>query len=613
MATDDTTPYVEDVDNDGLSLSTHSINSITEPIDLRTPDGSENAASNATTIPLQETDIHRQNFVALTAEMRYSSQAIHSLLRELINVSTVQHQYTTNALNGIANQIGHQHSSRPLGTDNSPLRTDAREFKPKRPIDVSDPPADPKSASTTNRKSADRNIPDSSDPDFILFDQSRPAAKTIPNPLQKSSPKASRRFVHESDSDQDEDADTSNQAKAKSSTSSTHTGLGQFDELVSDRKAVLTNATDRYRHVSTVFAQIDDTKFTISTNSVAAVIVWYSALLKYAHVGGTKFYCDLISPNVAEEIQRKNGITREEFHKLNNPDAVDHLFALVRPTTSLEWTRLFKNNLQYPTGYSATFLLNQTVLMKLTDLSRFVNATIDLVFVLGSASSPSDRDVRKTFENLLPLPIRDMIRDYSIDPSYPFLQFLSRLKDKIAHSSEIIRRAAPLTQHLQTSPGGSSPFRANVMRAPPAAMSDPQHVLFQRPERQVRASTYEQRARFNVLTADDIYGPGDEDPEDYLEPPMSAYENQLLEEHGIFTYTAPAPVTPTKYAGIKKELDYPPHLRFPEGPRPCWTFYNTGTCAQQPGCPYEHEVDRIEKHIAIKRQREAFMPSKPTK
>ena len=32
---------------------------------------------------------------------------------------------------------------------------------------------------------------------------------------------------------------TTNQAKAKSSTSSTHTGLGQFDELVSERKAVV--------------------------------------------------------------------------------------------------------------------------------------------------------------------------------------------------------------------------------------------------------------------------------------------------------------------------------------------------------------------------------------
>ena len=97
MANEDKTPYVEDVDNDCLSLSTHSIDSMTEPIDLRTPDGSE-------------INIHRQDFIALTAEMHQGSQAVQSLLREMINASREQHQYTSNALNDIANQIGHQYS-----------------------------------------------------------------------------------------------------------------------------------------------------------------------------------------------------------------------------------------------------------------------------------------------------------------------------------------------------------------------------------------------------------------------------------------------------------------------------------------------------------------------
>lgn len=620
MTTNENAPFFIDVEDDELSSPDYSVRSVTEPTELRTPSSVSAASpSEGSTVPIPGREINPNpitQFDILAREMRTSARLMQDLLKEMMVQSQNQHKQTTTVL--LAALSNNSSSSQSASTRLGHSREPDKNIRAKRPIDVSDPSfsADPKSNNNSSTKNADEFAQFGLGPDAQPLDENKTATK---NPLQKSA-KASRKFALDSESESEEGSTNTSatQPDAKEDKSSPKiSGLRQFDVLASERKAILVNAANRYEHVSTVYAPIDDSKFTITQNSVTAVIKWIDNLLKYAHAGGNKFYCDLISKNIVEAIQRKNGITREAFYNLSNQDTIDHLFALVRPASSLEWTRLFKNNLQYPTGYSATFLHNQTVLMKFNDLATFVDSTVDLVYVLGPASSPPDKEVRKTFDHMLPATIREMVRDYSIDASLSFLKFLASLKDSIAGSIEVVRKAAPLTQHLQ-SPTSHSGFRANVMRAPLPEMSDPHHVLF-RNDRQVRQSTADQRIRFNALTIDESSGGDNINPEDNQEPAMSAYESQLLQEHGIFTYVAPPPtpaqrtVTPAKYAALKKEMDYPPHLRFPEGPRPCWTYYNSGACPNPGQCSFEHDDKRIEQHIDIKRQREAFLPSKPTK
>ena len=74
---------------------------------------------------------------------------------------------------------------------------------------------------------------------------------------------------------------------------------------------------------------------------------------------------------------------------------------------------------------------------------------------------------------------------------------------------------------------------------------------------------------------------------------LSEYENQLLEDHGIYAITSP--IKEVKYVSIKRDIDYLPHLHFPEGPRPCWTHYNTGTCPDRAACTDE-DNDAVEKY-----------------
>jgi len=118
---------------------------------------------------------------------------------------------------------------------------------------------------------------------------------------------------------------------------------------------------------------------------------------------------------------------------------------------------------------------------------------------------------------------------------------------------------------------------------------------------QSRPSTYEQRHKFNLLTADDIYGPGDEpdEPEE-----LSAEEQAELEQHGLYNM-----VSHTKYGEIKKDLDYPVHLRFPDGKNPCWAFHNNGACTAD-NCPFSHDRDRNENYIRIRKLRVAFQETK---
>lgn len=91
-------------------------------------------------------------------------------------------------------------------------------------------------------------------------------------------------------------------------------------------------------------------------------------------------------PRIAEAIQRKCSITPVRFFSLSDQETIDYLFAFVRPSKSLEWSQLFRTCLPYP-AYSQVFLNQQTLIMKLDDLAKFVDSTLDLVFVLGDYAS----------------------------------------------------------------------------------------------------------------------------------------------------------------------------------------------------------------------------------
>ena len=609
MANQSGFPFFIDVDDD-VSSPSLSVADVNEPIDLRTPSpASENAASDATTIPLPLPAIplaSKLDILKLNDEMRRNSSDLRLLLRELITSSAEQHLQTTNVLKSLleltrqASQTGDGYP--PASQNATPL------FKIKKPVDVSDPSnsADSKSARLPKRPAA-VNFGTSSE-----YFRSNTAARRTPTVTKiHASKKYDTADTSENNGDdletedKEDDPETDDQDEDQQSDASTHSttsrpGMALFNSLVTQRQKLLDISRNRYPHVSTVYAPLDETKYTLSKNSISAVVKWYAKLSTYVKEGGSKHYCDLISPRIAEAIQRKCSITPERFYSLSSKATIDYLFAFIRPCTSLEWSAHFRACLPYP-AYSQSFLNQQTLLMKLDDLAKFTDDTLDLIFVLGDYASPPDRDIRKLFLDMVPDTVRGMIKDFSIDIRLPFLKFLPSLKDHIAVNSDVQRAAVPLQHH----------YSCNVMRAP----NSPGFQAFAaynaavaRSERQIRPSTYEQRARLNVLTADDIYGPGEEQDTE-PESTLSEHETQILEDHGIYAFVPPAPANTKKYAQIKKEINYPPHLRFPEGPRPCWTFYNSGTCANRASCLYEHDVPRIEAHIAIKKQRDSYVPS----
>ena len=462
-------------------------------------------------------------------------------------------------------------------------RTPTQEDRRSLPVDVSDPSAsaDPKHArSLPKRDSASKRSSPTAGQRRVAH-----LNKTIAGTaVTKTENSGQRKFDYD---DLEQDINEEHEDASSSHSTASRQGLNQFSELVADRKANLATVKNRYGHVQTVHIPLDDKPYTLLTNTVAAVVTWYNNLVPYAKNGGTLHYCDLINDRVREAIQRRSGITQAAFSALSNNDAIDHLFALVRPVNTLEWTHQFNANLKYPV-HSPEFIFHQTVTMKLDTLATFASKAVDLVYVLGDFASPSDRDVRKMFEHLLPPTMLALVRDYSIDIKSSFLKFLEILKENVANSVDTERHAAPVRQLIVK---GTSPVTRSQTQ-------------------QSRPSTYGERARLNVLTADDIYGPGEEDP---TEPPaMSPEETQLLEENGIFALVSPT--TPTQYAAVKKELEYPPHLRFPVGKQPCWTWYNSNTCTNgMANCKFDHDRARIDQYVEIKRQREAYLPPRPIK
>jgi hypothetical protein len=617
MESTDNNPMFEDVEDDNISSPSYSANSATDPIDLRTPSPTseaEEATSDATTVPLPvlpNPKTTREEIKDLAAEIRRNSVSLQALFREFITVSRDQHRQTSATLETVldANRRALQEmtSYRNVGYISPP------QIKIKKPIDVSEPSnsADPKTKASPTRQAPSTKGLHMPIRGRTALSTSAQAAKTFP--FSKPLLKASRKIASDlEDTPDDEDAqeegdEAPEESEADSHSTTSRPGMAMFSALVARRKSLLSGATSRYQHVSTVYVPVDDAKYTLSTNSIPAVVKWYSKLMFYVKDGGTKHYCDLISSRIAEAIQRKCSITPEKFYSLSDQETIDYLFAFVRPNKSLEWSQHFRTCLPYP-AYSQTFLNQQTLLMKLDDLAKFVDSTLDIIFVLGDYASPPDRDIRRLFESLLPTTIKDMVKDFSIDVRLPFLKFLPLLKDHIAEESDEQRAAAPLQSHL---------YSCNVMRAsnsPGVQAFNTYHAnRREQHERQVRASTYKQRAELGVLTADDIYGPGDELPSTEPESTLSAHETQLLEDHGI--YAMVSPVKEVHYAATKREIDYPPHLRFPEGPKPCWTYYNTGICPNKDAgkCPFEHQQDRIVAHVEIKRQREAFLPPKQLK
>ena len=618
MATNETPYTFHDVEEDDMSTPSISAISTSEAIDLRTPSPSseaEEATSDATTVPLPlppNPAVTRQDFGDLTNEMRRNSSSMQALLREFITSSREQHRQTSTILASVleANRRAIQSFSEYRSTGYPASTTP---IKISRPVDLSAEPsrsADPKTQTSSNQRSSNISTLRSPLRGGTTFKPSVRPTKTVPLSQRL---KSSRKMTSDSedipgtteDTPQDEAAEEASETDTHSTTS--RPGMDLFEELVAQRKSLLSTYANRYRHVSTVCVPVNDQNYTLSTNSIPAIVKWYTKLMLYVKDGGTKHYCDLISPRIAEAIQRKCSITPVRFFSLSDQETIDYLFAFVRPSKSLEWSQLFRTCLPYP-AYSQVFLNQQTLIMKLDDLAKFVDSTLDLVFVLGDYASPPDRDIRRLFESLLPVTIKDMVKDFAIDVRLPFLQFLPLLKDHIAAESEEQRAAAPLQSHL---------YSVNVMRASNSPGVQAFHTYNanrqQRDDRQVRASTYKQRAELGVLTADDIYGPGEEQATDEPESTLSEYENQLLEDHGI--YAIVSPVKEVQYAAIKREIDYPPHLRFPEGPKPCWTFYNTGICPNKEAgkCPFEHQQDRIVAHVEIKRQREAFLPPKQLK
>ena len=465
MESTDINPMFEDVEDDNISSPSYSANSATDPIDLRTPSPTseaEEAPSDATTVPLPvvpNPKTTREEIRDLAAEIRRNSVSLQALFREFITVSRDQHRQTSATLGTVLDvnrrALEEMTSYRNVGYISPP------QAKIKKPIDVSEPSnsADPKTKASPTRQAPSTKglrIPIRG---RTTFSTSAQAAKTFPfsKPLLKASRKIASDLedTPDDEDEQEEGDDAPEESEADSHSTTSRPGMAMFSALVARRKSLLSGATSRYQHVSTVYVPVDDTKYTLSTNSIPAVVKWYSKLMFYVKDGGTKHYCDLISSRIAEAIQRKCSITPEKFYSLNDQDTIDYLFAFVRPNKSLEWSQHFRTCLPYP-AYSQTFLNQQTLLMKLDDLARFVDSTLDIIFVLGDYASPPDRDIRRLFESLLPTTIKDMVKDFSIDVRLPFLKFLPLLKDHIAEESDEQRAAAPLQSHL---------YSCNVMRA----------------------------------------------------------------------------------------------------------------------------------------------------
>ena len=107
MANQSGFPFFIDVDDD-VSSPSLSMASGNEPIDLRTPSpSSENAASDATTVPLPIPIIpaaSKLDILKLSNEMRRNTSDLQLLLRELITSTAAQHLQTTDVLKSLLEQ-----------------------------------------------------------------------------------------------------------------------------------------------------------------------------------------------------------------------------------------------------------------------------------------------------------------------------------------------------------------------------------------------------------------------------------------------------------------------------------------------------------------------------
>lgn len=525
-------------------------------------------------IAIQNDSLEMRQFLRQTQSLNRQHQSSVTAALEVISGAVLQQRQERN----IQSNVGYIY----------------REAEPRRksPIDVSDPAPSPTAQPKIIQSSAQAARHSRSTPYSQTYSRGKSKSVTV-GPLLK---RRDRPHKFDYDNTESEDSAPRTPVEADDGASSPHipsahsspAGLSDFNDLVNDRATMLSDATSRYIHVTTVHSPLNNDPYILHNSTIPAVIKWYASLLPYVKDGGTKHYCDLINRRIIEAIQRKSKVTQAAFFRFSNQETLNHLFVLIRPVNTLDWSRNFTDYLQYPGhNYSTEFLHQQTVRMKLEDLAKFVDNTVDLIFVLGDLHSPTDRLIRKAFESKLPAVILSWVHNCALLPGTPFLRYLSLLKEQIAYTSDTDRLAAPMQLHLAGPVTQRS--RAQVSPGP-----------------QLRPSTYAQRQKFGLLTADDIHGPGDSDPS---ESELSAEESQILEDNGIYALTSP--VTPAKYAAIKDSLDYPAHLRYPEGPNPCWTFYNHNACStQHTTCPFEHDLARIEAYRAIKRQREAYLPSK---